>query len=364
MSNADFKHHMIKEIYEQGRVLRDCLKNRLVSDAQGGKIVMPELDGLPVPERLRIIGCGTSSHAGLWAANLLETWAQIPTVVDLASETRYHSPCYAKGEMALAISQSGETADTLAAFNQAKAKGLKIVTICNAPGSTMMRESDAVFYTEAGPELSIASTKAMTAQMFLLMLMAIYWGQRKGCLGEHAAEVTAVLKALPGLAGKVDEVLPTLHAEAAPLAKKYARFGHFLFVGRGLSCPLAREGALKLKETSYIHAEGYSLGEVRHGPMAMVDDSLPTFAILLRDKDSEKSLGNVEEIHSRGSHVLALVNPGMSLKASDVWTIPEQPWPLNSFIALPAFQCFCYEIACALGRDVDSPRNLVKSVGE
>ncbi len=357
--SRDFKHHMIKEIYEQGRVLRDCLNGRL----ENGKIKMPELDALPVPERLRIIGCGTSAHAGLWAAGLLESWAKIPTVVDLASESRYHSPCFVKGEAALAISQSGETADTLAAFHQAKEAGLPMITICNAPESTMMRESDAVFYTQAGPELSIASTKAMTAQMLLLMLMALYWGQRKGCLpkGQGAEDALA---GLPKLADNIEAAIPALHEQAKPLAAKYAKFGHFLFVGRGLSAPLAREGALKLKETSYIHAEGYQLGEVRHGPMAMVDENLPTFALLLRDKNSEKSLGNVEEIHSRGSKVLALVNPGMTLKASDIWTIPELPWPLGYFVALPAFQCFCYEIACALGRDVDSPRNLVKSVGE
>ncbi|MBD5641939.1 MAG: glutamine--fructose-6-phosphate transaminase (isomerizing) [Desulfovibrio sp.] len=351
-----FKHFMLKEIFEQPRVIRDGMTGRV----QGEKVVLPELDKLPVPERLHIVACGTSYHSGLWARYLLEPWAGIACDVEIASEFRYRDMVLGEREMAVFISQSGETADTLAALRKAKAVGVPAIGLCNVVGSSIAREADAALFTQAGPEISVASTKAMSSQMLALALMAIYWGQRKGSLKADAeAALLAQLADLPAL---LDDNLPEMRKRAKELAQKYAQARNFFYIGRGFCWPLALEGALKLKELSYIHAEGYAGGELKHGPIALIDASLPTFALAPEDALFPKIKSNIEEIEARAGRVIALVNPGSDVSATDVWAVPALPASVAGFLILPALQLFSYEVADYLGNDVDQPRNLAKSV--
>lgn len=351
-----YRHFMLKEIFEQPRVIRDGLVGRVHARA----VTLPELDKLPVPSRLHIVACGTSYHSGLWAKYLLEPWAGIACDVEIASEFRYRDMVLANNEMAIFISQSGETADTLAALRKAKSMGASTVGLCNVVGSTIAREADAAIFTQAGPEISVASTKAMSSQMLALALMALYWAQRKGFLStDEIAQKTDLLAQLPAI---LDDNLPEMRKRAKELARQNASAASFFFIGRGFCWPLALEGALKLKELSYIHAEGYAGGELKHGPIALIDPALPTFALALSDPLFSKIKSNIEEVEARAGKVIALVNPGSDLKAADIWEIPEFAPPLAAFIALPALQLFSYECADFLGKDVDQPRNLAKSV--
>ncbi len=354
-----YRHFMLKEIFEQPRVITDGLTGR--AHAGQGQVHLPELDALPVPRRLHIVACGTSYHSGLWGRHLLEHWARVPVQVEIASEFRYRDTLLLdKDDMVLVVSQSGETADTLAALRIARQHGVTVLGLCNVVGSSIAREASAVLYTQAGPEISVASTKAMCSQMLMLTLMALYWGTRAGCLSaEKCREHLTVLENLPAL---LDKSLPALHKRAKEIARKYSQVHNFFYLGRGHCYPLALEGALKLKELSYIHAEGYAAGEMKHGPIALIDPAFPTFALALNDVLLPKVKSNMVEVQARQGKVIALTNKGVELDAEDRWDIPELPAPLSAFAALPALQLFSYETADYLGKDVDQPRNLAKSV--
>jgi glucosamine--fructose-6-phosphate aminotransferase (isomerizing) len=352
------KHFMIKEIMEQPQVIRDCLAGRLDLDA--GKAVLDELESLHIPSRLHIVACGTSFHAGMWAKYLLERWAQIPVQIDIGSEFRYRDPILLPDDLTLVISQSGETADTLAGLRIARNQGVKVLGLCNVLGSTVARESDAVLYTQAGPEISVASTKAMCSQMVVLILMALYWGQKKGTLSPSLRK--KIVGGLTELPQVLQTELPGMQNTALKLTPKYSRVRSFFFLGRGLNYPLALEGALKLKEISYIHAEGYAAGEMKHGPIALIEPEFPTFALASNDELLPKLVSNLKEVQARGGSIIGLTHPGVDLEAEDLWLIPEVWGPLNSFLVLPALQLFAYEMAVYLGKDVDQPRNLAKSV--
>ncbi|OEU65428.1 MAG: glutamine--fructose-6-phosphate aminotransferase [Desulfovibrio sp. S3730MH75] len=356
------KHFMIKEIFEQPKVISDCLAGRINIDSATdiGEVVLPEISAMEPPERLHIIACGTSYHAGLWGKYLIEQWAKIPVDVEIASEFRYRDPLLSKGSLALAISQSGETADTLAGIKLAKQKGLPILGLCNVVGSSVARESDYIMYTQAGPEISVASTKAMCSQLTALLLLALYWGKRKGVLDEDTySRAVQDLRNLPSI---LDAELPAMRARAKELSREYSEANSFFYLGRGQYFPLALEGALKLKEISYIHAEGYAAGEMKHGPIALIDPKFPTFAMALKDELFHKVKSNLVEVQARGGDIIALTNPGVELDVEHRWILPEVWGPLNAFMALPALQLFAYETADYLGKDVDQPRNLAKSV--
>ncbi len=350
------KHFMIKEIFEQPKVIRDCLLGRI----DGGGVRLAELDGVPVPERLHIVACGTSYHAGLWGMYLIEKLAGIPVQVEIASEFRYRDPILPKGGLVLAISQSGETMDTLAGIKLAKQRGLPVLGLCNVVGSSVSRESDHVLYTQAGPEISVASTKAMCSQLTALLLLALYWGGKKGTL--PAADCARMVTDLAAMPDVLDDALPGLRREAQKLARHYAGATSFLYLGRGMNFPLALEGALKLKEISYIHAEGYASGEMKHGPIALIDPDFPTFAIALDDELFPKVKSNLVEVQARAGEIIGLTNEGLDLAVEHRWNVPRAAGPLSAFVTLPALQLFAYEMADYLGKDVDQPRNLAKSV--
>ena len=356
-----FRHFMLKEIFEQPKAITDCMAGRI--DPARLDVSIPELCSIDVPARLRIVACGTSYHAGMWAAPLMEEWANIPTTVEIASEFRYRKPLLAPGEMVLVISQSGETADTLAALRIAKEKGCRVIGLCNVVGSSIAREANTVVYTQAGPEISVASTKALCSQMTVLMLMALHWGKANGILPQDTLH--QAVRGMMALPAQLESILPSLQAEAQSLALTYASCKGMFFLGRGQSYPLALEGALKVKELSYIHAEGYASGEMKHGPIALIDPEFPSFFLAPHDALFAKSKSNLEEVQARRGPVIALTNPqkpGMELRAGQLWVIPEAWGPLSGFLMLPALQLFSYEAASYLGKDVDQPRNLAKSV--
>ncbi|SIN95469.1 glutamine--fructose-6-phosphate transaminase (isomerizing) [Halodesulfovibrio marinisediminis] len=353
-----YKHFMLKEIFEQPRVVKDCLAGRV--DWQKQIAVLPELSTMPVPKRLHIVACGTSFNAGQWAQHLFESWARIPVTVEIASEFRYRDVILDEGDVVLVISQSGETADTLAALRIAKERGIPVVGLCNVVGSSIARESDITVYTQAGPEISVASTKAMCSQMAVLLLMGLSWADRKDMLDDKLRrEMFDGLRKLPEI---LEAELPRIREDAKRLAREYSTARSFFFLGRGVGYPLAMEGALKLKEISYIHAEGYAAGEMKHGPIALIDPEFPTFAIALNDQFFAKVKSNLEEVQARAGDVIALTNPNSDLSVKHKWVLPEFAYPLSSFLVLPALQLFSYEAADYLGKDVDQPRNLAKSV--
>jgi glutamine---fructose-6-phosphate transaminase (isomerizing) len=352
------KHFMIKEILEQPRVIQDCLAGRL--EHREKRVVMPEIAAREIPSRLQIVACGTSFHAGLWAKYLIERWAKIPVEVEIASEYRYREPVFVSGDLVLSISQSGETADTLAGIRMARERGIPVLGLCNVLGSSVARESDMVVYTQAGPEISVASTKAMCSQLTALFLLALYWGDRRGVLDkEDRIRAVDGLLSLPRL---LEEELGQLRENAQQLAREYSWAKSFFFLGRGLYYPLALEGALKLKEISYIHAEGYAAGEMKHGPIALIDPEFPSMFLAPADALLQKVESNIKEVQARGGKVIALTHPGVELNIDSPWRLPNVWGPLNSFFMLPALQLFAYEMAVYLGKDVDQPRNLAKSV--
>jgi glutamine---fructose-6-phosphate transaminase (isomerizing) len=352
------KHFMIKEILEQPRVIQDCLAGRL--EHREKRVVMPEIAAREIPSRLQIVACGTSFHAGLWAKYLIERWAKLPVEVEIASEYRYREPVFVSGDLVMSISQSGETADTLAGIRMARERGIPVLGLCNVLGSSVARESDMVVYTQAGPEISVASTKAMCSQLTALFLLALYWGDRRGVL-DREDRIRAVdgLLSLPRL---LEEALGQLRESAQQLAREYSWAKSFFFLGRGLYYPLALEGALKLKEISYIHAEGYAAGEMKHGPIALIDPEFPSMFLAPADALLQKVESNIKEVQARGGKVIALTHPGVELHIDSPWRLPNVWGPLNSFFMLPALQLFAYEMAVYLGKDVDQPRNLAKSV--
>jgi glutamine---fructose-6-phosphate transaminase (isomerizing) len=358
-----YEHYMLKEIMEQPEVIKNSTRGRIIlgeGDVRLGGLEEVR-DRLREIERIIIIACGTARYAGMVGEYILEEYAGIPVEVEYASEFRYRKPIIDEKTVVLAISQSGETVDTLAAIREAKKKGALTLGIVNAVGSTIARETDAGVYNHAGPEIAVASTKAFTSQITVLTLIAVMLGRQRGMSQVMGHKILSELIQLPNL---VEEVLKD-KANIEKLATKYKNYKHFMFLGRKYCFPLAEEGALKLKEISYIHAEGYASGEMKHGPIALIDKDFPTFAILPEDSVYEKGLSNVQEIKARSGKVIALTTVGakeVARVADDVIYIPKTLELLTPLVAVAPLQLFAYYVAVAKGLDVDKPRNLAKSV--
>jgi glutamine---fructose-6-phosphate transaminase (isomerizing) len=365
---AGFKHFMLKEIYEQPQALINTLRGRI--DPQSGRVELPELKKLEKElkniERIALVACGTSWHAALVAKYWFEEWVGIPVEVDIASEFRYRKLLLHKKVLTLSISQSGETADTLAGTRLASQLGSRVITICNVVGSTMTREADATLYTHAGPEIGVASTKAFTSQLAALFLLGSYLGQVKKTL--PADKVRQLGQAIVGLPPLLEENLPSLQKKIKVVAERFYDSRNFLFVGRGLNFPIALEGALKLKEISYIHAEGYAAGELKHGPIALIDKDMPILGLVPKDNVYEKSISNIEEIRARQGQLILIGSKGdrQLKKITDhvlyMPTAPTMMPELNPILFTIPAQLLAYEIASLRGCDVDQPRNLAKSV--
>jgi glucosamine--fructose-6-phosphate aminotransferase (isomerizing) len=358
---------MLKEIHEQPRALRDTLLGRI--GLEEGLVHLEELGeaekALRQAERVVLLACGTSWHAALVAKFLLEEVARIPAEVDYGSEYRYRTPLVGERTLAVAISQSGETADTLAAFREAKRRGALGVAICNVQGSMLTREAAGTLLTHAGPEIGVASTKAFTAQLVALMLLALHLGRLRGTLSQQACR--ALLEGFARVPHQQEQVLQS-EAQLEELARRLGSARDLLYLGRGINYPIALEGALKLKEISYLHAEGYPAGEMKHGPIALVDESLPVVALAPKGRVYEKMLSNIQEAKARGGWVIAVASAGDSqlrrlLEAGDVLLeIPECDELLSPLLAVLPLQLLAYHVAVRAGRDVDQPRNLAKSV--
>ncbi|ADR18323.1 glutamine--fructose-6-phosphate transaminase (isomerizing) [Calditerrivibrio nitroreducens] len=361
---AGYKHFMQKEIYEQPRAITDTIRGKYSLD--DGMVYLTELeaieDRLKVIERIQIVACGTSWHAGLVGKFLIEKFAKIPVEVDIASEYRYRNPIVDGKVLFIPISQSGETADTLAALRLAKSMGAVVVSICNVIGSSITRESDGTIYTHAGPEIGVASTKAFTTQLATLYLLGIYLAQLKGTLDKD--ERLRYIDALIKVPEDISSVL-TLDEKIEELAKKFKESRNFLYLGRNINYPVALEGALKLKEISYIHAEGYPAGEMKHGPIALIDKNMPVFFIATDSHIYEKTLSNIEEVKARDGVVIAVATEGNNeiLKKADyVIYVKKTVEETSIFTTTVVAQFFAYHCATLLGLDVDQPRNLAKSV--
>src|SRR5450432_1428288 len=366
-----FKHFMLKEIYEQPRAVRDTTLGRVSQDS--GQIFLDEMEIAPAEfrslEKMNITACGTSWHAGLAGKFMIERLARVPVEVDYASEWRYRDPIIGANTITMVISQSGETADTIAAQREAKARGSKTLAICNVVGSMITREAHGTIYTHAGPEIGVASTKAFTGQLTALYVLAMYLAQVRGVMtAEQAREAMLELTRIPG---KLETVL-TRDEDCEDLAKTYVRVQDFLFLGRGIHYPIALEGALKLKEISYIHAEGYPAGEMKHGPNALIDENLPVVVIATRDPNDrdtvlryEKTISNLKEVKARSGVVIALATEGddeIKEAADHVLYVPVAPEELSPILEIVPLQLLAYHIAVRRGCDVDQPRNLAKSV--
>jgi len=359
-----YKHFMLKEIHEQPRAVRDTLLGRVSLESE--TIHLEEMaltdEHIRDAERVSIVACGTSWHAGLVAKFLLEHLAKIPCEVDYASEFRYRDPLVDRRTLAVFISQSGETADTLAALREAKRKGARTVGICNVQGSMLTREACGTIYTHAGPEIGVASTKAFTAQLTALTLLALKVGRVRGALDE--ASFMDVVRHLYHIPAQMERYLDD-SGDIENLAMTFQHYRDFLYLGRGVNYPIALEGALKLKEISYIHAEGYPAGEMKHGPIALIDENLPVVAIAPDDAVFEKIQANIEEVKARAGLVIAVTDdPTGPLrdKADAVLTVPKTHPYLSPLLMVLPLQLLAYHIALLRGCDVDQPRNLAKSV--
>lgn len=364
IEKGGYDHFMLKEIFEQPNTIFDCLRGRL--DATAGTITMSGIqqyaEQLMTANRIIMIACGTSWHAGLVAEYIFEELTRIPVEVEYASEFRYRNPVINKGDVIIAISQSGETADTLVAIESAKEKGAIILGVVNVVGSSIARTSHGGAYTHAGPEIGVASTKAFTAQLAVLTMMALKLGYMKGCISEK--RYMHLLNELNEVPEKVATALLQKEAIQA-IAEKYKDASDALYLGRGYNFPVALEGALKLKEISYIHAEGYPAAEMKHGPIALVDDKLPVFFVATKDSFHEKVLSNMQEIKARKGKVIAVVSEGDSAAdqlADDLIVVPYADELIAPIINVIPMQLLAYYIGVAKGLDVDKPRNLAKSV--
>jgi glucosamine--fructose-6-phosphate aminotransferase (isomerizing) len=367
-----FKHFMLKEIYEQPRSVRDTVQGRI--SLESGHVFLDEMSNITETDfkrisSIKIAACGTSWHAGLAGKYMIEQLARIPVDVDYASEFRYRNPVMGDNDLLLVISQSGETADTIAALREAKELGAKVLAICNVQGSMIVREADGTILTHAGPEIGVASTKAFTGQMIALYLLGLYLGQLRGVLTEdearfHAQELAELPVKLEHLLNESDGI--------EELSKEFFRSTDFLYLGRGINFPVALEGALKLKEISYIHAEGYPAGEMKHGPNALIDERLPVLFINTREEGNraselryEKTHSNIVEVKAREGIVISVLTEGdsMSSMVSDhVIEIPKASDLLSPILSIVPLQLLAYHIAVRRGCDVDQPRNLAKSV--
>jgi glucosamine--fructose-6-phosphate aminotransferase (isomerizing) len=367
-----FKHFMLKEIYEQPRSVRDTVQGRISLDT--GRVFLDEMKNITEDDfkritSIKIAACGTSWHAGLAGKYMIEQLARVPVDVDYASEFRYRDPVVDEHSLLLVISQSGETADTIAALREARERGAKVLAICNVQGSMIVREADGTILTHAGPEIGVASTKAFTAQMVALYLLGLYLGGLRGALSpdeakHHAQQLAELPVKLEHLLNESDEI--------EELSKEFFRVTDFLYLGRGINFPVALEGALKLKEISYIHAEGYPAGEMKHGPNALIDERLPVLFINTREDGNrsselryEKTHSNIVEVKAREGIVISVLTEGdtMSSDVSDyVISIPPSSDLLSPILSIIPLQLLAYHIAVRRGCDVDQPRNLAKSV--
>jgi len=359
-----FDTFMLKEISEQPKAVADTLLGRI----KDGQIQLDEMkftsDELRNIDKIIITACGTAYHSGLIAKYAIEHWTRVPCEVELASEFRYRDPILDKGTLVIAISQSGETMDTLMAIRYAKEQGSRVLTICNTQGSTMPRESDGVIYTHAGPEIAVASTKAFLTQVVAVYLFALFLAQVRG----SDVDLAALTSEVADMSAKVDLVLDTMEPVRA-LARQYMNANSVLFIGRHTGYPVALEGALKLKELAYMHAEGFAAGELKHGPIALLEDGLPVFVVTPSPSDSpvlhEKIVSNIQEVRARGAHTIVIAEEGDDSVipfADHIIRIPACPTLLQPLLATVPLQVFACEMATLKGYDVDQPRNLAKSV--
>ncbi len=365
---AGYKHFMLKEIFEQPMAIKETVLGR--ASVESGKVFLQEIQipdqVLRDVERVVILACGTSWHSALVGKFLIESLARVPVEVDYGSEYRYRDPIVSRNTLAVVITQSGETADTLAALREAKRKGARSISICNVVGSMATRETEGTVYTHAGPEIGVASTKAFSTQLVALHLLALYLGQVRGTVSpDEARPHLEALTQLPMLLEQVLKCEPIVEE----IAKRYYQRKDFLFLGRGINYPIALEGALKLKEISYIHAEGYPAGEMKHGPIALIDEEMPIVAIAPDDGVFEKMVGNIQEAKARGGSVIALTTEGhenirqlMDPAQDFLITVPKAHPLLTPVLMVLPLQLLSYHIAVRRGCDVDQPRNLAKSV--
>ena len=357
-----YRHFMLKEIHEQPQAVTDTLRGRI--SLESGAINLPELnlteDRLARTRKIHLVGCGTAWHAALVGKFLIEELARIPVEVDYGSEFRHRTPLLGPDSLLLLVSQSGETADTLAALEVGRRQGAGILSICNVVDSSLARKSDGVFYTHAGPEISVASTKAFTTQLTALYLLAVRLGRLNGQLRPEAA--TRLLEDATRLPGWIEAALK-IEEPIAELAHGLSHASDVLYLGRGINYPIALEGALKLKEISYIHAEGYPAGEMKHGPIALIDESMPVVMLLPRDHYFRKTLGNLKEVEARGGNVVIVTDePDESMASKSTLVVPKVPYHLAPVVLTIPLQLLAYHVAVHRGTDVDQPRNLAKSV--
>ncbi len=359
-----YRHFMLKEIFEQPRAAADTVRGRV--QLEGGTVVLPDvqLDAEVVQqlERVVLVACGTSYHAAIVGRFMIERLTGISAEVDLGSEFRYRDAVLGPETLVVALSQSGETADTLGAIKAARAKGAPIIGITNVVGSALSREATGVLYTHAGPEIGVASSKTFTATLVACHLLALWLGRRRGALlAEDCKKHIQGLLELPRLMERTLELEPAV----AELARDLSRYKNFLFLGRGIQYPIALEGALKLKELSYVHAEGYPAGEMKHGPIALIDETMPVVALAPRDGSHDRMMGNIEEVRARDGRVIAFGHEGdreLAARADAVIPVPPSPDLLAPMLMAIPLQLLAYHVAVRLGRDVDQPRNLAKSV--
>jgi glucosamine--fructose-6-phosphate aminotransferase (isomerizing) len=363
IERGEYSHFMLKEIHEQPESIQRCLAGRIVD-----KIGTTKLGGLELSrqelfelERIKIIACGTSYHAGLVGAYAIEELSRMNCYVEVASELRYKNPIIEKGTLYFAVSQSGETADTLFAMREIQRKGAKVLGICNVVGSTIARESDGGIYVHSGPEISVASTKAFTSQLSALYLYAILMGRMRDLSFYRGSELITQLQQVPDKIQKILEQTDKIEA----IAKKFSKLNNFLFLGRRISYPVALEAALKLKEVSYLHSEGIPAGEIKHGPIALIDKDTPVIFIAPKDHVHEKVLSNIEQVRSRGGRIMAICTEGdekIKELVEDFIEVPEIDPIFSPLLTIIPLQLFTYFVARELGCDIDKPRNLAKSV--
>ncbi len=363
IERGGYEHFMLKEIFEQPTTIEDAMRGRLLEEDGTAKLGgLHELaDVLGNVERIVITACGTSWHAALVGEYMLEQYARIPVEVEYASEFRYREPVIPPNTLVIAISQSGETADTLAAMREARKRGAPVMGIVNSVGSTIARETDGGVYTHSGPEIGVASTKAFTGQLMVLAMFTLFMARRHGMSLLRGREIVAAMKRLPALVERALEQ----EEQVNRIAELYAEHSNFLYLGRSYSFPVALEGALKLKEISYIHAEGYPAAEMKHGPIALIDDQMPVVFVAPTDSVYTKVLSNIEEVKARGGQVIAVVseeNTDLAGKADHVIPVPSTITMLQPILASVSLQLLAYRIAVLRGCDVDKPRNLAKSV--
>ncbi len=363
IEKGGYPHFMLKEIFEQPTTIRNSFRGRLLEDEGKAKLggLIRNIDDLRAADRIIFLACGTSWHAALIGEYMIERLARIPVEVEYASEFRYRNPILDEDNVAWSISQSGETVDTLAAMREAKTKGAMALGLVNVVGSTIARESDGGVYIHAGPEIGVASTKAFTSQVTVMAIITLLMGRMANLSKDQGQEMVRELEAIPE---KVERILK-MDDQIKEIAKIYADANNFLYLGRGINFPVALEGALKLKEISYVHAEGYPAAEMKHGPIALIDENMPVVFVSPRGGSNEKILGNMEEVKARGGRIIAVVNEGdenASALADHVIPIPETVEYLSPLLTVIPLQLLAYHIAILRGCNVDQPRNLAKSV--